>query len=330
MAVTIADINKLRKMTGAGIMDCKKALVETNNDIDAAIEIIRKKGLAIAAKREDRDASEGRAIAGTCGEFAAVVSLKCETDFVAATDGFKTLTNEILAAALAAKAKTIDEVKELKLGERTVAERVVEETGKTGEKMEIGAYEAIEAPKVIAYNHFNGKLAAIVGFNKNEIADEVAREIAMQVASMNPIAVNVEDVPESVKDQELATAVEKTKLELVKKAVDNALTKAGINPNLVVSVDHIASNINKGWLTEEEATKAREIKETVGAEKAANLNDAMIQNIAKGRLNKFFKDNVLMEQELGDTKESVATFLQKADKELKATCFKRVNLNADN
>ena len=330
MAVTIADINKLRKMTGAGIMDCKKALVETNNDIDAAIEIIRKKGLAIAAKREDRDASEGRAIAGTCGEFAAVVSLKCETDFVAATDGFKTLTNEILAAALAAKAKTIDEVKELKLGERTVAERVVEETGKTGEKMEIGAYEAIEAPKVIAYNHFNGKLAAIVGFNKNEISDEVAREIAMQVASMNPIAVNVEDVPESVKAQELATAVEKTKLELVKKAVDNALTKAGINPNLVDSEDHIASNINKGWLTEDEAAKAREIKETVGAEKAANLNEGMIQNIAKGRLQKFFKDNVLMEQELGDTKESVAAFLQKADKELKATCFKRVNLNADN
>ena len=330
MAVTIADINKLRKMTGAGIMDCKKALVETNNDIDAAIEIIRKKGLAIAAKREDRDASEGRAIAGTCGEFAAVVSLKCETDFVAATDGFKTLTNEILAAALAAKVKTIDEVKELKLGERTVAERVVEETGKTGEKMEIGAYEAIEAAKVIAYNHFNGKLAAIVGFNKNEIADEVAREIAMQVASMNPIAVNVEDVPESVKAQELATAVEKTKLELVKKAVDNALTKAGINPNLVDSEDHIASNINKGWLTEDEAAKAREIKETVGAEKAANLNEGMIQNIAKGRLQKFFKDNVLMEQELGDTKESVAAFLQKADKELKATCFKRVNLNADN
>ena len=330
MAVTIADINKLRKMTGAGIMDCKKALVETNNDIDAAIEIIRKKGLAIAAKREDRDASEGRAIAGTCGTFAAVVSLKCETDFVAATDGFKGLTNQILEAALAAKAKNIDELKALPLGDRTVAERIVEETGKTGEKMEIGAYEAIEAPKVIAYNHFNGKLAAIVGFNKNEIADEVAREIAMQVASMNPIAVNVEDVPESVKAQELATAVEKTKLELVKKAVDNALTKAGINPNLVDSEDHIASNINKGWLTEEEATKAREIKETVGAEKAANLNDGMIQNIAKGRLNKFFKDNVLMEQELGDTKESVAAFLKKADKDLKATCCKRVNLNADN
>ena len=330
MAVTIADINKLRKMTGAGIMDCKKALVETNNDIDAAIEIIRKKGLAIAAKREDRDASEGRAIAGTCGEFAAVVSLKCETDFVAATDGFKTLTNEILAAALAAKAKTIDEVKELKLGERTVAERVVEETGKTGEKMEIGAYEAIEAPKVIAYNHFNGKLAAIVGFNKNEIADEVAREIAMQVASMNPIAVNVDDVPESVKAQELATAVEKTKLELVKKAVDNALTKAGLNPNLVDSEDHIASNINKGWLTEEEATKAREIKEKTAAEKAANLNEGMIQNIAKGRLQKFFKDNVLMEQELGDTKETVSAFLQKIDKDLVVTSFKRVNLNADN
>lgn len=330
MAVTIADINKLRKMTGAGIMDCKKALVETNNDIDAAIEIIRKKGLAIAAKREDRDASEGRAIAGTCGAFAAVVSLKCETDFVAATDGFKGLTNQILEAALAAKAKNIDELKALPLGDRTVAERIVEETGKTGEKMEIGAYEAIEAAKVVAYNHFNGKLATIVGFNKADASDEACREIAMQVASMNPVAVTVDEVPESVKQQELNAAIDKTKLELVKKAVDNALTKAGLNPNLVDSEDHIASNINKGWLTEEEAAKAREIKEKTAAEKAANLPEPMIQNIAKGRLNKFFKDNVLMEQELGDTKETVSAYLHKIDKELTATAFKRINLNADN
>ena len=330
MAVTIADINKLRKMTGAGIMDCKKALVETNNDIDAAIEIIRKKGLAIAAKPPARDASEGRAIAGTCGTFAAVVSLKCETDFVAATDGFKGLTNQILEAALAAKAKNIDELKALPLGDRTVAERIVEETGKTGEKMEIGAYEAIEAAKVVAYNHFNGKLATIVGFNKADASDEACREIAMQVASMNPVAVTVDEVPESVKQQELNAAIDKTKLELVKKAVDNALTKAGLNPNLVDSEDHIASNINKGWLTEEEAAKAREIKEKTAAEKAANLPEPMIQNIAKGRLNKFFKDNVLMEQELGDTKETVSAYLHKIDKELTATAFKRINLNADN
>ena len=330
MAVTIADINKLRKMTGAGIMDCKKALVETNNDIDAAIEIIRKKGLAIAAKREDRDASEGRAIAGTNGTFAAVVSLKCETDFVANTDGFKALANQILEAALANKAQNIDELKAIKLGDRTIAELIVEETGKTGEKMEIGAYEAIEAAKVVAYNHFNGKLATIVGFNKVDASDEATREIALQVASMNPVAVNVDEVPETVKQQELVAAIDKTKLELVKKAVDNALTKAGLNPNLVDSEDHIASNINKGWLTEEEATKAREIKEKTAAEKAANMPEAMIQNIAKGRLNKFFKDNVLMEQELGDTKETVSAFLQKIDKDLVVTSFKRVNLNADN
>ena len=330
MAVTIADINKLRKMTGAGIMDCKKALVETNNDIAAAIEIIRKKGLAIAAKREDRDASEGRAIAGTNGTFAAVVSLKCETDFVANTDGFKALANQILEAALANKAQNIDELKAIKLGDRTIAELIVEETGKTGEKMEIGAYEAIEAAKVVAYNHFNGKLATIVGFNKDDASDEATREIALQVASMNPVAVNVDEVPETVKQQELVAAIDKTKLELVKKAVDNALTKAGLNPNLVDSEDHIASNINKGWLTEEEAAKAREIKEKTAAEKAANMPEAMIQNIAKGRLNKFFKDNVLMEQELGDTKETVSAFLQKIDKDLVVTSFKRVNLNADN
>ena len=330
MAVTIADINKLRKMTGAGIMDCKKALVETNNDIDAAIEIIRKKGLAIAAKREDRDASEGRAIAGTNGTFAAVVSLKCETDFVANTDGFKALANQILEAALANKAQNIDELKAIKLGDRTIAELIVEETGKTGEKMEIGAYEAIEAAKVVAYNHFNGKLATIVGFNKDDASDEATREIALQVASMNPVAVNVDEVPETVKQQEMAAAIDKTKLELVKKAVDNALTKAGLNPNLVDSEDHIASNINKGWLTEEEAAKAREIKEKTAAEKAANMPEAMSQNSAKGRLNKFFKDNVRMEQELGDTKETVSAFLQKSDKDLVVTSFKRVNLNADN
>ena len=196
--------------------------------------------------------------------------------------------------------------------------------------MEIGAYEAIEAAKVVAYNHFNGKLATIVGFNKDDASDEATREIALQVASMNPVAVNVDEVPETVKQQELVAAIDKTKLELVKKAVDNALTKAGLNPNLVDSEDHIASNINKGWLTEEEATKAREIKEKTAAEKAANMPEAMIQNIAKGRLNKFFKDNVLMEQELGDTKETVSAFLQKIDKDLVVTSFKRVNLNADN
>ena len=196
--------------------------------------------------------------------------------------------------------------------------------------MEIGAYEAIEAAKVVAYNHFNGKLATIVGFNKADASDEACREIAMQVASMNPVAVTVDEVPESVKQQELNAAIDKTKLELVKKAVDNALTKAGLNPNLVDSEDHIASNINKGWLTEEEAAKAREIKEKTAAEKAANLPEPMIQNIAKGRLNKFFKDNVLMEQELGDTKETVSAYLHKIDKELTATAFKRINLNADN
>lgn len=329
MAVTIADINKLRKMTGAGIMDCKKALVETNNDIEAAIEIIRKKGLAIAAKREDRDASEGRAVAGVRGDFAAVVALKCETDFVAATEGFVTLAKQILEAALEAKAENLEAVKALKIGDRTVADLVVEMTGKTGEKMEIGAYEAVNAPLTVAYNHFNGKLATVVGFNKTDASNEVAREIAMQVASMNPVAVSIAEVPENVKQQEFNAAVDKTKLELVQKAVDNALSKAGLNPNLVDSEDHISSNIAKGWLTEEEAAKAREIKETVGAQKAANLPEPMIQNIAKGRLNKFFKDNVLLEQELGDTKETVSAFLKKADKELTVTAFKRVNLNAD-
>ena len=141
MAVNIEDIKKLRTMTGAGMMDCKNALAETNGDIEAAIEIIRKKGQAVAAKREARNAAEGCVFAGTNGDFAAIATLKCETDFVAKNEGFVALTKAILDAAVAAKAKSLDEVKELEVNGRKVADLIVEEIGKTGEKMELGAYE---------------------------------------------------------------------------------------------------------------------------------------------------------------------------------------------
>ena len=330
MAVSIEDIKKLRNMTGAGMMDCKNALAETDGNIEAAIEIIRKKGQAVAAKREDREAAEGCVLSGVKEGFAAIVALKCETDFVAKNESFRALTKAILDAAVAAEAKSLDEVKALKLNDRTVEENITDEIGKTGEKMELGAYECIEAPSVAAYDHLGNKLATIVGLNVAGIDPSIGREVAMQVAAMNPVAVDRDHVKKEIIDNELNIAIEKTKEEQVKKAVEVAIKKAGINPNLVDSEDHINSNIAKGWLTEEEAEKARAIAAEVSAAKAANLPEAMIQNIANGRLNKFFKENCLMEQEFHrDAKITVGQFLDQTSKGLVVLDFKRVNLNQD-
>ena len=331
MAVTMADISKLRQMTGAGMMDCKKALTEADNDIDVAIEILRKKGQAVAAKREDRNASEGCVIAQSTGEYAAVVALNCETDFVAKNAGFVNLTKSILAAAVAAKAKSIDEVKALEINGQKVADLIIEESGKTGEKMELGAFEYVEAPATIAYNHFGNKLATLVSFNKAGLDEQVYKNVAMQVAAMNPIAVDECDVAEDVKEKEIAVAIEKTKAEQIQKAVEAALKKAGINPAHVDSEDHMESNKAKGWITDEDVAKAKEIIATVSAEKAANLPEAMIQNIAKGRLGKFLKEVCLLNQEdvTGEDKKTVRETLKAVDAELKVLSFKRVNLNVD-
>ena len=331
MAVTMAEISKLRQMTGAGMMDCKKALTEANNDMDAAIEILRKKGQAVAAKREDRNASEGCVIAQSTGEYAAVVALNCETDFVGKNEGFVNLTKSILAAAVAAKAKSADEVKALVIDGQTVADRIVEESGKTGEKMELGAFEYVEGPATIAYNHFGNKLATLVSFNKAGLDEQVYKNVAMQVAAMNPIAVDECDVAEEIKEKEIAVAIEKTKAEQVQKAVEAALKKAGINPAHVDSEDHMESNKAKGWITQEDVDKAKEIIATVSAEKAANLPEAMIQNIAKGRLGKFLKEVCLLNQEdvTGEDKKTVRETLKAIDAELSVIAFKRVNLNVD-
>ncbi len=331
MAVTMADISKLRQMTGAGMMDCKKALTEANNDIDAAIEILRKKGQAVAAKREDRNASEGCVIAASTGDYAAVVALNCETDFVGKNEGFVNLTKSILAAAVEAKAKSIDEVKALEINGQKVADLIIEESGKTGEKMELGAFEYVEAPATIAYNHFGNKLATLVSFNKAGLDEQVYKNVAMQVAAMNPIAVDECDVAEDVKEKEIAVAIEKTKAEQIQKAVEAALKKAGINPAHVDSEDHMESNKAKGWITDEDVAKAKEIIATVSAEKAANLPEAMIQNIAKGRLGKFLKEVCLLNQEdvTGEDKKTVRETLKAVDAELKVLSFKRVNLNVD-
>ena len=198
MAVTMADITKLRKMSGAGMMDCKKALTESDGDIEKAMEIIRKKGQAIAAKRSDREAAEGCVLAKKDGEFAAIIALKCETDFVAKNEDFVALTQAILDAAVANKCRTLDEVKALPMGKGTIQEAVTDRSGITGEKMELDGYCVVEGAYTTVYNHMGkNQLCTIAAFNKE--SEEAAHNIVMQIAAMNPIAIDEAGVPESKK-----------------------------------------------------------------------------------------------------------------------------------
>jgi elongation factor Ts len=198
----MADISHLRKMSGAGMMDCKQALEEASGDFDKAMEVIRKKGQAVAAKRSDREASEGCVLAVAEGEFAAIVALKCETDFVAKNEQFVALTKDILAAASTVKPASLDELKAAPMADgRTVAEHITDRIGVTGEKMELGFYEYLSGASTISYIHPGNKLATIVAFNQ-PVDYQTARETAMQVAAMNPIAVRPEDVPQATVDKE--------------------------------------------------------------------------------------------------------------------------------
>ena len=329
MEIKAADVAKLRKMTGAGMMDCKKALVEAEGDFERAKEIIKEKGKLVAAKRADRDTSEGAAIAKVNGGKAIVIALGCETDFVAKNAEFQALADAIAEAAIANFPADKEALMACTIADgRTVEAAITEQTGKTGEKHQLVSYETIEAPYVVSYMHkITGKLATVVGFSK-VIDETVAKGVAMQVASMNPVAVSADQVPQNVIDEELKTATEKTKEELVRKAVDAALQKAGINPAHVDSEDHIESNQTKGWITAEQAAQAREIIATVSAEKAANLPAQMVENIAKGRLQKFFKEQTLEEQgyQMGDGKQAVKEVIKAADAEAKVLSFKRVSL----
>ena len=331
MAISIEDIKKLRAMTGAGLADVKKALTEAEGDFDKAKELLRERGLAIAAKRSDRETSNGCVLVKNVDGFAAMIALKCETDFVANGADFVKLTSDILDAAIAAKCHTLDEVKALKLGEGDVQAAVTQRSGITGEKMELDGYEVLEGENIEVYDHM-GKhtLCTMVQLNQNN--QDAGHKVAMQVAAMKPIALDEASVPQSVKEEEYKVAVQKTKEEQVEKAVEVALKKAGLNPNHFDSEDHIESNQGKGWITAEDVAKFREIKETVSAEKAANLNENMIQNIAKGRVGKFLKENCLVCQEFqfGDgDKQSVADYLKKQDKELKIVAYKRFTLAAE-
>ena len=332
MAISIEDIKKLRTMTGAGLADVKKALTEAEGDFEKAKELLRERGLAIAAKRSDRETSNGCVLAKVADGFAAIIALKCETDFVANGADFIALTQSILDAAVAAKAKDIEAVKELTLADgQKVQDAVTQRSGITGEKMELDGYNVLEGENIEVYDHM-GKHTLATMVQTNKPVAEIGHKLAMQVAAMKPVALDASKVSQAVLDEEYKTAVEKTKLEQVEKYVENMLKKAGINPAHVDSEDHIESNMKKGWITEEQAKEAREIKVKAAAEKAASLNENMIDNIAKGRVQKFLKENCLVDQEFqfGDgDKASVSQWLAKQDKDLKIVDFKRFTLSAE-
>ena len=273
MAVTMAEISKLRTMTGAGMMDCKNALIEANNDFEKAIEIIRKKGQLVASKRSDRDAAEVVVLSAVTsdGKFGVVTTLNCETDFVAKNQEFIGLAQTILKTSLDKKPTDLEALKNIEVGGRKLADLVVEKIGITGEKMDLSYYGAIKAEKVISYIHPGNLLACIVGFNKANANEQVYKDIAMQVAAMNPVAVDKDFVTKERVEKELEIGREQARLE----------------------------------------------------GKAEN----MLDKIAEGKLNKFFKESTLMNQEfIKDNKKTIRQYLQSIDKDLIVTDFKRYAL----
>lgn len=232
MSYTTADVVKLRKVTGAGMMDCKNALGEADGNFDRALEIIREKGKLIANKRADRDAAEGVVLAKVTADnkSGAIVVLNCETDFVAKNDNFVAFASDILDLALQNNAQTLEAVKELKLDGRTVETQVSEQTGVIGEKLELSYFGFISAETVVPYIHPGNKLATLVGFNKANVDEQVGKDVAMQIAAMAPVAVDKDTVPQEVIDKELSIAKEKYRLEgkpenMLDKIAQGALNK---------------------------------------------------------------------------------------------------------
>ena len=277
MNITAADVMKLRKMTNAGMMDCKKALAEAEGDFTKAVEIIREKGKLVAAKRADRETSEGAVLARVNGTKAAIVCLGCETDFVSATPDFKALANEIADAAAASFPADVEGLKAAPCSNgHSVEEEISVQTGKTGEKHVLAYYATLEAPYIAEYIHFNGKIGAIVAFNKS-VDEALGRAVAMQVASMNPVSVGEADCPKEVVEKEL---------EMYKKQMAE-------DP------------------------------------KMAGKPEAMLENIAKGKLQKFFKEQTLEDQDFvqADEKISVKDYIKKVDAEAKILAFRRFSLS---
>lgn len=270
--ITAAEVNKLRQTTGAGMMDCKQALVEAEGDFEKAIEVLRKKGQKVAAKRADRESSEGAVIAQVSADktHGVIISLNCETDFVAKNESFVKLATDLAKLALHSASK--EEFLKADFNGISVAEKLTEQTGVIGEKIEIGAFETLQGAFVGAYIHAGNKIASLTSLSKKvEGAEEVAKNVSMQVAAMNPIALNEKEVDAVTIEKEIEIAKEQLRQE--------------------------------------------------------GKPENMLDNIAKGKLARFFKDNTLVNQDyIKGNKESVAEYVKSVDKELTVTGFRRVSL----
>jgi len=280
LQISASDVNKLRQQTGAGMMDCKKALTETNGDFEAAIDYLRKKGAKVAASRQDRESNEGVVIARTSedGKRGVIIELNCETDFVAKNAEFVAFANAIANEAVENKPVDLAALNQLLIDVEasriTIGEAIIEKTGKIGEKIGVSKYEVIEGEKVIAYIHGNFRLGVLVGLSANVAgAEEAGKDVAMQIAAMNPVAIDKDGVDATTVQRELEIA-----------------------------------------------------KEQIRAE---GKPEEMVEKIAAGKLNKFYKDSTLLNQEfVKDSSKSVAQFLTGVDKGLTVTAFKRVALGA--
>jgi elongation factor Ts len=278
--ISASDVNKLRQQTGAGMMDCKKALTETNGDFEAAIDFLRKKGAKVAASRQDRESNEGVVIARTSedGKRGVIIELNCETDFVAKNAEFIAFANAIANEAVTNNPGSIEALTALQIDTEvtrvSIAEAIISRTGTIGEKIGVSKYEVIEGEKVVAYIHGNYRLGVLVALSANAAGvDEAGKDVAMQIAAMNPVALDKDGVDASVIERELEIA-----------------------------------------------------KEQIRAE---GKPEEMVEKIAAGKLNKFYKDSTLLNQEfVKDSSKTVAQFLGTVDKGLTVTAFKRVALGA--
>ena len=276
VTITAADVNKLRTKTGAGMMDCKKALTETNGDFEAAIDYLRKKGAKVSASRSDREAKEGVVIAKTTtdGKKGIIIELNCETDFVAKNADFVQFAQSVADLAIEKDPASLEALLELELNGTKLSEAIIEQTGKIGEKIGVSKFEKVEAPKVVAYIHANYKLGVLVGLSADaQGVEEAGRDVSMQIAAMNPVAIDKGDVDASVIERELEIA-----------------------------------------------------KDVIRSE---GKPEEMVEKIAQGKLNKFYKDNTLLNQEfVKDSSKTIAQMLDTVHKGLTVISFKRVQLGA--
>ena len=274
--ITASDVNKLRQQTGAGMMDCKKALTEANGDFEAAIDYLRKKGAKVAASRSDRESNEGVVIAKTSadGKQGFVVEVNCETDFVAKNADFIAFANSIADLAVEKNPSSLEELVGYELNGTKVSDQILDQTGKIGEKIGVSKYETVSGEKVIAYIHSNYRLGVLVALSADAAgAEEAGKDVAMQIAAMNPVAIDKDGVDSKTIERELEIA-----------------------------------------------------KDQIRAE---GKPEEMVEKIAAGKLNKFYKESTLLNQEfVKDSSKTIAQFLNGVDKGLTVTAFKRVQLGA--